>query len=144
MGIWPLEKICWTVLSSVDTPEQVAAFYYDRCGGRIYVENWFIAARRGHALICAWHQVFLQLWSRRGPYNLSKHGLFQGVDLSHLRSEIDGGEESGYLTMHACFAKLVHKDRNARRMWQEEMLLLRADDTAFWHVCELQWDLYTC
>mmetsp|Transcript_73731 Transcript_73731/g.165615 ORF Transcript_73731/g.165615 Transcript_73731/m.165615 type:complete len:123 (-) Transcript_73731:92-460(-) len=48
-----------------------------------------------------------------------------------------------YLVMHACFKKMIDEDPKMRHIWRQEMLLLRADDHALWHMDEpgVCWDL---
>jgi len=132
-GVWvDSSLLCLQPLDEWLTPcvdrHRLCAFCYERYG-RAYVENWFLAARPGHPLICAWRDVFCQAWAgRRGQWaehRVFESPLFRSVDLSHLSQE-----KRHYLTMHICLKKLIDEDTQLRRIWAEEMLLLRADDFA--------------
>merc|ERR1712060_603030 len=75
------------------------------------------------------------------PPGVPDHPLFRDVDLGHLKRF--GMDMRNYLLMHAAFKKLIDQYPEMRRIWQEEMVLLRADDTALWHMEEpdVKWDV---
>jgi len=115
-----------------------------------YVENWFMAVRRGRGsdLMRRWQSIFNRYFESRGKavdkdsivmdmYGLKGHYMFEDVDLEHLSRFTD---LSNWLVMHAAFKKLIEIDMEMRDLWENEMLLLRADDTALWHLQEIGYD----
>eukprot|EP00746_Dinoflagellata_sp_MGD_P137772 gnl/MRDRNA2_/MRDRNA2_71530_c0_seq2.p1 gnl/MRDRNA2_/MRDRNA2_71530_c0~~gnl/MRDRNA2_/MRDRNA2_71530_c0_seq2.p1 ORF type:complete len:566 (-),score=119.89 gnl/MRDRNA2_/MRDRNA2_71530_c0_seq2:13-1710(-) len=136
-----LDDWCYNIVSSGDSVQDFAAFYF-ASWSRMYVENWFMAARRGHPFIHKWREVFNAFWSDFGSGKklLYEHPMFQNVNLSHLINY--GTDNRHYLSMHSCFAKVVQEDSRMRQIWEEEMLLLRADDSALWHIEEMGWDKF--
>jgi len=139
-GVWadvaticlrPLDEWVWHRIGNPCCREGLASFYTAWCGvipgTKEYVENWFMAARRGHPMIAAWRDLFVRAWHGHSScFTVAFGPLFRGVDLDHL-----GSDKRFHLTMHACFKKLIDEDPELRRVWKEEMLLLRADDLAF-------------
>eukprot|EP00811_Abedinium_folium_P035196 NODE_800_length_2758_cov_2.244014.p1 GENE.NODE_800_length_2758_cov_2.244014~~NODE_800_length_2758_cov_2.244014.p1 ORF type:complete len:728 (+),score=212.78 NODE_800_length_2758_cov_2.244014:301-2484(+) len=134
-GVWadvgslclrPLESWAWDEVAS---GRGLAAFYFAMHGktpgeSREYVENWFLAARRAHPLVVAWHNLFLRAWAGKTNCEaVAEDSLFEGVDLAHLDFN-----QRRYLTMHVCFKKLIDESEELHRIWADEMLLLRADD----------------
>merc|ERR1712032_126543 len=120
-----------------------AAFYYEAFGRQDrrndqgeFIENWFIACRRGNPLIAAWHQAFLRFWKGRTNSfdggGLAESPMFRGVDLSCMKDD-----QKNYLTMHSCFKWLLDRDKAARQLWQDDLLLLRADDGALGWILDL-------
>ncbi|CAJ1389977.1 unnamed protein product [Effrenium voratum] len=106
-----------------------------------YVENWVLACRRGHPMIARWKELFNGYWdsirARKGsldPLFLPDHPMFCKVDLSHMQRF--GHDMRSYLVMHSCFKKMIDEEPEMRRVWQEEMVLLRADEHALWHMDE--------
>merc|ERR1719375_632251 len=115
------------VISSEHRPEGIGAFYFAAWGvekhrSAEYVENWVMAARRGHPMIRAWKRVFNSYWSSKtrvdamsvflDPVGVPEHPLFWGVDLGHLQSY--GMDLRNYLVMHAAFKKLIDQDPEMR------------------------------
>merc|ERR1712032_545855 len=93
-----------------------AAFYYEAFGRQDrrndqgeFIENWFIACRRGNPLIAAWHQAFLRFWKGRTNSfdggGLAESPMFRGVDLSCMKDD-----QKNYLTMHSCFKWILDLD----------------------------------
>merc|ERR1719464_953209 len=75
-------------------------------GSRQFVENWFLAARRGSKMVAAWHQTHLEFWETRTALkDLDKDPFFKGVDLTEIERM-----EKGYLSQHACYKKLFDLD----------------------------------
>jgi len=128
----PLEEWVWQEVAEAQRPRGFGAFYLACFGAQPgvsceYVENWFLAARRGNPLVSAWRDMHMAGWrdaSSRFDFALSP--LFRDLDLSYISIE----EHRTWLTMHICFKKLIDEDPEMRRLWAEEMLLLRADDGA--------------
>ncbi|CAE8632919.1 unnamed protein product [Polarella glacialis] len=135
-GVWtdvgsiclkPLDAWVWDEVSRGS--RGLGAFYYAYYGlvsgeSSEYVENWFLAARRCHPFVIEWHATFLKAWhGKRHAEEVHKDPMFHGLDLAFLDKD-----QQRYLTMHLVFAKLVQEQEDMRRIWQEEMLLLRADD----------------
>ncbi|CAJ1412503.1 unnamed protein product [Effrenium voratum] len=126
--------------------EGLAAFYFSSWGTEMgksaeYVENWVLACRRGHPMIARWKELFNGYWdsirARKGsldPLFLPDHPMFCKVDLSHMQRF--GHDMRSYLVMHSCFKKMIDEEPEMRRVWQEEMVLLRADEHALWHMDE--------
>lgn len=152
----PFERWMYGAIMSDETPTDIGGFYFSAWGtemyeGKDFVENWVVAARREHPLILAWQILFNGYWDTKkradamciwlDPPGVPDHPLFRGVDLQHLNRF--GQDLRNYLLMHAAFKKLVEQYPEMRRIWQDEMLLLRAEDTAFWHMEEpdVQWDV---
>lgn len=151
----PFDRWMYGVIASDERPEDIGAFYFSAWGvemhkSKEYVENWVMAARRGHPLVIAWKALFNGYWNSKtradamsivlDPPGVPDHPLFRGVDLGHLNRF--GQDLRNYLLMHAAFKKLIDQYPEMRRIWEEEMVLLRADDTAFWHMEEpdVTWD----
>lgn len=128
----PLDDWVWDEVAGGPEPRGLGAFYLACFGAepgvsREYVENWFLAARRGHPLIKAWRDVHSAGWrDAQTRFDFLQGPLFREVDLSYISIE----EHRTWLTMHICFKKLIDEDPEMRRIWDEEMLLLRADDGA--------------
>ncbi|CAJ1365460.1 unnamed protein product [Effrenium voratum] len=125
-GEWVWRKIC-----SGPLEQGLGAWYVEwfgvEPGGREYVENWFLAARAGHPLVLAWRDLYVAGWAdarTRHEYPLGP--LFRDVDLSHITI----AEHRDWLLMHVCFKKLIDEDAELRRIWSEQMLLLKADTGA--------------
>lgn len=152
----PFDEWMYSTILSDDRPEDVGAFYFSSWGcemfkSKEYVENWVMAARRNHPLVAAWKALFNGYWNSKraadamsivtDPPGVPDHPLFKGVDLSHLKRF--GQDLRNYLLMHVAFKKLIDEYPEFRRIWQDEMLLLRADDTAFWHMEEpdVRWNV---
>jgi len=152
----PFDRWIYGAIMSDKRPEDLGAFYFAAWGSemhksRDYVENWVMAARRDHPLVVAWQALFNGYWDSKtradamcillDPPGVPEHPLFRGVDLGHLKRF--GQDLRNYLLMHAAFKKLIDQYPEMRRIWQEEMLLLRAEDTAFWHMEEpdVRWDV---
>merc|ERR1740123_535506 len=147
----PFDWWIYDTIRSNERVEGIGAFYFSTWGvemGRSaeYVENWVLAARRGHPLILAWRALFKEFWDsvRIGtldPVGLPEHPMFRSVDIRFLQRF--GHDMRAYLVMHACFKKLIDEDPAMRRIWREEMVLLRADDHALWHMDEpdVRWDV---
>lgn len=152
----PFDNWMYGAIASQGRPEGVGAFYFAAWGvemhkSKEYVENWVMAAQREHPMILAWHALFNAYWDSKAradamsiffdPPGVPDHPLFRDVDLTHLQRF--GMDMRNYLLMHACIKKLIDQDPEMRRIWAKEMLLLRADDTAFWHMEEpdVRWDV---
>merc|ERR1719253_933255 len=97
-GVWsdvsnvclrPLEQWLWVDI--LGSSRSVGAFYFARFGvmpncSREYVENWFLAARRGHPLISAWRKAFCEAWQGQiSCDDVMKSNFFRGVDLSYIK-----------------------------------------------------------
>lgn len=131
----PLDAWLWSRLAVGlgDRGPRVAAFYYEAFGCRPnkegeYIENWFLAAPRGHALIASWRRVFCEFWQSRREAccpPLIFDPMFANVDLTAMNAH-----QRNYLTMHACFKKLIDEDAAARQLWATDLLPFRADDAA--------------
>ncbi|CAJ1427524.1 unnamed protein product [Effrenium voratum] len=151
----PFEGWFYGPILAEDRPEDLAAFYFSAWGcemhkSKEFVENWVMAARAEHPLMIAWHALFNGYWNSKSradalsmfldPPGVPEHPLFRDVDLSHLNRF--GQDLRNYLLMHAAFKKMIDQYPEFRRIWQEEMVLIRADDTAFWHMEEpdVHWD----
>lgn len=140
----PFDSWIYDVIRSPARVEDIGGFYFASWGveqgvSTEYVENWVLAARRGHPLILAWKLLFNDFWNSvvvgtLDPLGLPEHPMFRNVDLTYLQRY--GHDMRPYLVMHACFKKLIDECKDMRRMWQSEMLLHRADDRALWHVNE--------
>ncbi|CAE8678208.1 unnamed protein product, partial [Polarella glacialis] len=124
--------------------KSVAAYYYEAFGRKDrvndlgeYVENWFLACTKGSRLMEGWRRAFLQFWAGRANAfdegGLAASPMFQGIDLSCMKDD-----QKSYLTMHCCFKWLIDRDPDARRLWQEDMFLLRADDAALGWILDLE------
>jgi len=120
-------------------PAGLAAYYLARNGvtpgvSKEFMENWFFVARRAHPLIVAWRELYCDAWAGKvHSVHVCKGPLFQGVDLGHM-----DGFQRGYLTMHCCFKKIIDERPELRRIWADEMMLLRADDTSFAFVADVE------
>eukprot|EP00929_Paragymnodinium_shiwhaense_P008590 TRINITY_DN112549_c0_g1_i1.p1 TRINITY_DN112549_c0_g1~~TRINITY_DN112549_c0_g1_i1.p1 ORF type:complete len:304 (-),score=26.34 TRINITY_DN112549_c0_g1_i1:16-927(-) len=123
--------------------KHVAAFYYEafgkeECRNSVgdYVENWFLASHRQHPLILAWQRAFLRFWQGRRSVHegggLAKSNMFRSTNLNCMHDY-----QKDYLTMHCCFKWAIDHDATARRLWLEDMLLLRADDAALGWILDL-------
>ncbi|CAE7365674.1 HPCAL1 [Symbiodinium natans] len=151
----PFDKWMYNTISSERAAEDIGAFYFSAWGcemhkSKEFVENWVMAARRQHPMLVAWKALFNGYWDSKtradamsmflDPPGVPDHPLFQNVDLSHLKRF--GQDLRNYLLMHAAFKKLIDQYPEFRRIWKEEMVLIRADDTAFWHMEEpdVKWD----
>ncbi|CAK9062367.1 unnamed protein product [Durusdinium trenchii] len=151
----PFDAWIYGAIQSEERPEEIAAFYFSAWGcemhkSKEFVENWVMAARREHPLMLAWQALFNGYWNSKSradafsmfldPPGVPEHPLFRDVDLSHLKRF--GQDLRNYLLMHAAFKKMIDQYPEFRRIWEEEMLLIRADDTAFWHMEEpdVKWD----
>eukprot|EP00929_Paragymnodinium_shiwhaense_P077459 TRINITY_DN39893_c0_g1_i2.p1 TRINITY_DN39893_c0_g1~~TRINITY_DN39893_c0_g1_i2.p1 ORF type:complete len:396 (+),score=49.61 TRINITY_DN39893_c0_g1_i2:233-1420(+) len=145
----PFGRWMYDTIEARDRSEEVGAFYFSSWGvemykGKEFVENWVMAARRRHPLIVGWKLLFNGYWDTKtradamsvvlDPPGVPDHPLFRGVDISHLNRF--GQDLRNYLLMHASFKKLIDDYPEMRRIWQEDMVLLKADDTAFWHMEE--------
>lgn len=152
----PFDSWMYDIVASEQRPEDLGAFYFASWGvdmhhSKEYVENWVMAAKRDHPMILAWQAIFNGYWNSKtradelaiflDPPGVPEHALFRGVDLGHLKRF--GMDLRNYLLMHAAFKKLIDQYPEMRRIWQEEMVLVRADDTAFWHMEEpdVQWNV---
>eukprot|EP00933_Yihiella_yeosuensis_P008636 TRINITY_DN114208_c0_g1_i1.p1 TRINITY_DN114208_c0_g1~~TRINITY_DN114208_c0_g1_i1.p1 ORF type:complete len:403 (-),score=57.66 TRINITY_DN114208_c0_g1_i1:8-1177(-) len=153
----PFDRWIYDAIAS-DAPEHsagIGAFYFSAWGcemhkSKEFVENWVMASRRQHPFLIAWKALFNGYWNSKNradamsmfldPPGVPDHPLFQGVNLDHLKRF--GQDLRNYLLMHAAFKKLIDQYPEFRRIWEEEMILLRADDTAFWHMEEpdVHWD----
>eukprot|EP00434_Breviolum_minutum_P044709 symbB.v1.2.039971.t2/scaffold6908.1/size14682/1 len=133
-----------------------------------YVENWLLAAQPEHPMIVRWKDrilclpcgnwnqvhykmapqeavvngdIFNSYWnSLHGGWEqacLPKHPMFAHIDLSHMHRF--GHDMRSYLVMHSCFQKMIHEEPEMRRIWQEEMLLFKAEEGALWHLEEVDW-----
>ncbi|CAE8637764.1 unnamed protein product [Polarella glacialis] len=157
-GVWmdpaticlkPLDWWFYGPIRSSERREGIAGFYFSSWGVEMgcsaeYVENWVLAARRAHPMILRWHALFNSFWDSvqvgtLEPISLPEHDMFRHIDLSFLQKF--GQDMRSYLVMHACFKKMIDEDAEMRRIWQQDMLLFRADDHALWHVDEpdVQW-----
>lgn len=140
-GVWadvatlcirPLDEWVWKQVAEGDHPRGLGAFYLACFGAQPgasceYVENWFLAARRGHPLVIAWRDVHKAGWRDAvSRFDFAQGPLFRDLDLSYISIE----EHRTWLTMHICFKKLIDDYPDMRRIWAEEMLLLRADNGA--------------
>lgn len=151
----PFDEWMYSTIASERTAEGIGAFYFSAWGcemhkSKEFVENWVMAARRQHPMMVAWKALFNGYWDSKtradamsmflDPPGVPDHPLFQGVDLDHLKRF--GQDLRNYLLMHAAFKKLIDQYPEFRRIWEEEMVLIRADDTAFWHMEEpdVKWD----
>lgn len=152
-----LKPFDWWLFDAIRSPcrvEGIGAFYFASWGMEMgqsaeYVENWILAARRAHPMILEWQRLFNSFWDsvRVGTLDsvsLPEHPLFAGVDLSHMQRF--GHDMRSYLVMHACFKRMIDKEPSMQRLWRDEMLLLRADDHALWHVDEpaVCWHVPSC
>jgi len=147
----PFDWWIYEAIVSEDRIEGIGAFYFSAWGveqGRSaeYVENWLLAARRGHPMILRWQALFNGFWNdvvvgTLDPLGLPEHDMFKNVDLSFLQRF--GHDMRAYLVMHACFKKMIDEDGGMRRIWRQEMVLLRADENALWHLNEagVQWQV---
>lgn len=147
----PFDWWIYDTIRSKNHVEGIGAFYFSTWGVDMghsaeYVENWILAARRAHPLIIAWKALFNSFWDdvRIGtldPVGLPEHPMFRDVNLTFLQRY--GHDMRAYLVMHACFKKLIDQDEDMRHIWRHEMLLLRADDHALWHMDEpdVRWSL---
>lgn len=63
---------------------------------------------------------------------LTKDPMFIDVDLSKMNPH-----QRNYLSMHACFKKLIDENPYIRRKWVSDMMLIRADDAALGWMQEL-------
>lgn len=140
-GVWadvatlclrPLDDWVWKAVAEGPSPRGMGAFYL-ACFGmepgvtREYVENWFLAARRAHPFMVAWRDLYIEGWRYASTrFDYPESHLFRDVDLSHITI----AEHRTWLTMHVCFKKMIDDSPEMRRIWSEEMLLLRADDGA--------------
>jgi len=128
----PLDEWVWSEVAEGPSPRGMGAFYLACFGmepgvSREYVENWFLAARRGNPFMRAWRDLYIEGWRHAtSRFDFKDGPLFRDVDLSHITIE----EHRTWLTMHVCFKKLIDEEPDLRRFWSEEMLLLRADDGA--------------
>lgn len=151
----PFDDWFYGPILSEERREDIAAFYFSAWGcemhkSKEFVENWVVAAKREHPLILAWQALFNGYWNTKSradaysmfldPPGVPEHPLFRDVDLSHLKRF--GQDLRNYLLMHAAFKKMIDQYPEFRRIWEEEMLLIRADDTAFWQMEEpdVKWD----
>ncbi|CAK9053977.1 Glycosyltransferase afumC (Fumihopaside A biosynthesis cluster protein C) [Durusdinium trenchii] len=128
----PLEDWLWGSMSD-GTLEQGLGAWYLACFGmepgvsKEYVENWFLAARANHPLVLAWRDLYNTGWEGvRTRHDYPLQPLFRDVDLSHISI----AEHRDWLLMHVCFKKLIDEDAGLRRIWAEEMTLLKADEGA--------------
>ena len=97
------------------------------------VENWFLAAQKGHPLICAWRDLYNAGWeAAESRHDYVLQPMFRDVDLSHIAIE----EHRDWLLMHVCFKKLIDEDQRLRRLWTE-MSLLKADEGALAWMAEV-------
>eukprot|EP00929_Paragymnodinium_shiwhaense_P072728 TRINITY_DN36919_c0_g1_i2.p1 TRINITY_DN36919_c0_g1~~TRINITY_DN36919_c0_g1_i2.p1 ORF type:complete len:1015 (-),score=118.43 TRINITY_DN36919_c0_g1_i2:101-3145(-) len=128
----PLDTWVWSQVAKEPTPCGMGAFYVawfgkERGVSAEYVENWFLASTKEHPFMTAWRDVYVAGWEHATSRLDYKDGpLFRHVDLSHITIE----EHRTWLTMHICFKKLIDEDPELRRLWAEDMVLLRADDGA--------------
>eukprot|EP00434_Breviolum_minutum_P023351 symbB.v1.2.020600.t1/scaffold1743.1/size123518/1 len=124
---WLWEKVCDGPLERGLGAWYLACFGMDPGVSKEYVENWFLAARRHHPLIVAWHDLYNAGWENartRHEYPLGP--LFRDVDLSHISI----AEHRDWLLMHVCFKKLIDENSELRRIWAEQITLLKADEGA--------------
>eukprot|EP00439_Symbiodinium_sp_Y106_P051344 s1333_g6.t2 len=125
----PLEEWIWSEITTGPLEKGLGAWYLacfgmDPGSSREYVENWFLAARRGHPLIRAWRELYVEGWKlARTRHDYPTSPLFCDVDLSHISI----AEHRDWLLMHVCFKKLIDEDEYLRRLWSEEITLLKAD-----------------
>eukprot|EP00440_Ansanella_granifera_P070808 gb/GFBE01076847.1/.p1 GENE.gb/GFBE01076847.1/~~gb/GFBE01076847.1/.p1 ORF type:complete len:330 (+),score=47.02 gb/GFBE01076847.1/:1-990(+) len=148
----PFDAWLYGAIQSATRCEGIGAFYFASWGSEMgksaeYVENWVLAARRAHPMMIRWHSMFNDYWNSiraevgsLDPLHLPEHPMFRNVDLSHMQRF--GHDMRSYLVMHSCFKKMIDEEPDMRRIWREEMLLLRADDHALWHIDEpdVCWD----
>ncbi|CAE7020636.1 OCH1, partial [Symbiodinium sp. CCMP2456] len=128
----PLEEWIWSEITTGPQEQGLGAWYLacfgmDPGSSREYVENWFLAARRGHPLIRAWRELYVEGWKlARTRHDYPTSPLFRDVDLSHISI----AEHRDWLLMHVCFKKLIDENEYLRRLWSEEITLLKADEGA--------------
>jgi len=101
------------------------AGYY--LGTRDFVENWFLASRRGCPFFTAWHRAHLEFWStRKEAGSLEDDPFFKGVNLKHIKAS-----ERNYLVQHACYKKLQELNVDGFRVLSSEVRLSSAADALF-------------
>jgi len=96
----------WQDIGKVIGWEDLEEGLYDFAGyyfhDHEFVENYFLAARRGSPLVTAWHNMHLEFWETRTSAGaLDKDSFFRGVRISRIDPS-----ERGYLSQHACYMKL--------------------------------------
>lgn len=93
-----------------------------------FVENWFMACRKGCEFITRWHQQHLQYWeNRRSVDKKFRHdAFFRQVDFQYFADD-----ELDYLVQHACLAKLLSTDKAFARMARQRTHLCDGTVPAF-------------
>lgn len=82
-------------------------------GSHRFVENWFMACRKGCEFIERWHRQHLQYWENRRSVDrrFKSDVFFKGVDFTYFADD-----ETDYLVQHACLVKLMCMDKKFERM----------------------------
>jgi len=140
----PFDWWIYDIIRDSSRVEKIGVFYFSAWGvddgkSAEYVENWVLASKRDHPMIVKWKQLFNEYWNSVAvgtldPIGLPEHPMFHEIDITFLQRF--GHDMRSYLVMHACFKKMIDEDLEMRKIWSEGMVLLRADDTALWHLNE--------
>lgn len=141
-----LEDICWNVLQGSNQYE-LAGFvledvHKDHQHSLGYLENWFIAAKKGDPWISRWHKVFLAYWSDAGRVEskgVTDHALFRHLDFGGYRSDM-----IDYLAQHVSYQRLrLLEDPsdgfNGPRYFQKHMYLLSCRNEGYYLPHTTKW-----
>lgn len=141
-----LEEICWDVLQGTNDYE-LAGFVLENVHKEhqhslAYLENWFIAAKKGDPWIARWHKIFVTYWSDEGrveSQGVTDHTLFKHLNFGGYRSDM-----IDYLAQHVSYQRLrLLEDPNdgfsGPEYFQKHMYLLDCREEGYYLPHKTKW-----